>query len=498
MLFRSIGKKQIALFVVNDGVRACDNRCPHEGYPLSEGSVDEDCRLTCNWHNWKFDLTTGENVFGGDALAVYATRIERGMVLVDVEEPPAEVRVERGFARLGEAADDDDYARLARELARLAALGVPLEDTVAWSIARSSEQLEYGMTHAYAAAADWLALLDESRDETERLVCALEPVAHVARDTLRRPCFPYSRERTQFDADGLCAAIEAENEALALAMLAPDTALDDLERALSRAALAHYADFGHSLIYVQKAFALCRRLGPAVREPVLSSLVRSLVYAQREDLIPEFRGYGSALARFGSGAELPSVVALEAHGVPGALEATVRGSGLEPERLFSALLEALAEALLHFDIGWMARSDRPYSDNVDWLDVTHGITFAHAVWTQCRRHPELWPAGLLQMACFVGRNARYLDRDEDVSAFSAEPDAYLATARGIVLDHGEPEPIVSAHLLKTFSAVRALRAAGHEPPALIPGLRRFFETPLPRRHVRRSARQALAFVAKEG
>ena len=93
---------------------------------------------------------------------------------------------------------------------------------------------------------------------------------------------------------------------------------------------------------------------------------------------------------------------------------------------------------------------------------------------------------------------RYLDRDEDVSAFSAEPDAYLATARGIVLDHGEPEPIVSAHLLKTFSAVRALRAAGHEPPALIPGLRRFFETPLPRRHVRRSARQALAFVAKEG
>ena len=32
-----VAGKQIAMFATEDGVRACDNRCPHEGYPLSEG-----------------------------------------------------------------------------------------------------------------------------------------------------------------------------------------------------------------------------------------------------------------------------------------------------------------------------------------------------------------------------------------------------------------------------------------------------------------------------
>ena len=55
--------KQIALFVTADGVRACNNRCPHEGFPLAEGSLSEECLLTCNWHNWKFDLATGDNAY---------------------------------------------------------------------------------------------------------------------------------------------------------------------------------------------------------------------------------------------------------------------------------------------------------------------------------------------------------------------------------------------------------------------------------------------------
>ncbi|MEQ9326676.1 MAG: Rieske 2Fe-2S domain-containing protein, partial [Rhodospirillales bacterium] len=50
------GDKQIALFAVGDRVLACNNRCPHEGYPLSEGTMGTNCVLTCNWHNWKFDL----------------------------------------------------------------------------------------------------------------------------------------------------------------------------------------------------------------------------------------------------------------------------------------------------------------------------------------------------------------------------------------------------------------------------------------------------------
>ena len=53
---------QIVLYRVEEQVFAIDNRCPHEGYPLAEGTLDEQCQLTCNWHNWKFDLVTGEEI----------------------------------------------------------------------------------------------------------------------------------------------------------------------------------------------------------------------------------------------------------------------------------------------------------------------------------------------------------------------------------------------------------------------------------------------------
>ena len=69
VIFRHDGR-QIALFHTETGVLACNNRCPHEGYPLREGSLDGDCVLTCNWHNWKFDLKTGQNLYGGDRLRV--------------------------------------------------------------------------------------------------------------------------------------------------------------------------------------------------------------------------------------------------------------------------------------------------------------------------------------------------------------------------------------------------------------------------------------------
>ncbi|GIT48908.1 MAG: hypothetical protein Ct9H300mP14_08360 [Gammaproteobacteria bacterium] len=72
--FRFEGR-QIVLFATSQGIYACNNRCPHEGYPLREGVLDEQCRLTCNWHNWKFDLQTGANQRGGDKLRVYPVEV---------------------------------------------------------------------------------------------------------------------------------------------------------------------------------------------------------------------------------------------------------------------------------------------------------------------------------------------------------------------------------------------------------------------------------------
>jgi nitrite reductase/ring-hydroxylating ferredoxin subunit len=48
------------LLVVHDqgSLYALDNRCPHLGFPLHRGSV-EDGILTCHWHHARFDLASG-------------------------------------------------------------------------------------------------------------------------------------------------------------------------------------------------------------------------------------------------------------------------------------------------------------------------------------------------------------------------------------------------------------------------------------------------------
>ena len=87
-----VGRKQIALFHGEKGVFACNNRCPHEGYPLMEGSLAEGCVLTCNWHNWKFDLDSGETLVGGDRLRRYPVQICGDEIWLDVADPPPAAR----------------------------------------------------------------------------------------------------------------------------------------------------------------------------------------------------------------------------------------------------------------------------------------------------------------------------------------------------------------------------------------------------------------------
>ena len=68
-------------------------------------------------------------------------------------------------------------------------------------------------------------------------------------------------------------------------------------------------------------------------------------------------------------------------------------------------------------------------------------------------------------------------------------------------DHGREEFIVSVHLLKTALAVRDELAAGMEPEmesVVLAALNRFINEPLKRKHARRTARQSINFVAKDG
>ncbi len=496
-----VGKKQLAVFQTPEGVRACNNRCPHEGFPLAEGSLDEGCVLTCNWHNWKFQLSSGDNLFGGDALRTYPTEVRDGRVWIDASDPPAEQSRNRHLTRLSEAIDDDSYDRIAREVARLLRLEMEPAAIVAHAISHAAPHLEFGTTHAFAALPDWLLLREELRDDADKLACLVEPLAHMARDTLREPRFEFAQASKPYSPEALLAAVESEDrelsEALVRGALEAGTPDAELRPVFAQAALSHYAGFGHSLIYTQKAFEAIARLGASVREPLLLSLVRSLVYAQREDLIPEFRGYAAALEKFGSedGAAL-SVDALTNSGVEGALSAVVAGSQRRPEELYDVLLTASARRALCFDTHWERRFDRPVTDNVGWLGFSHPLTFANAVRELCSETPELWPAGLLQMACFIGRNRRYVS-EQPPAEYQGATATNFAELSEVVLDHGSAEPIVSAHGIKTFVAVRREHELGLGGKDLPLALDRMLHSPMKRRHVRRIARQSLAFVGRE-
>ncbi len=501
-----VGRKQIVLFKTETGIYACNNRCPHEGYPLAEGHIADGCVLTCNWHNWKFDLESGETLIGGDRLRRYPVTVKGAEIWLDVGDPPAEETVARSLENLRDCFRREETVRMARELARLQRAGGDPLDAVRAAFEWTHEHLEFGALHSQGAAADWLALRERhARDEAERVATLVEVIGHLCHDTLREYTYPYSRERAAYSPDALAAAVEAEDEDAAVAQirgaLAEGVGTEGLERPLAEAALAHYNDFGHSLIYVIKTGELIARLGEASAEPLLLALVRALVKAFREDLIPEFRSYAGALAAWdGTGAARPSAEDFIGRSAKRAMALAGEASG-DPETLYRVLLEAGAWNMLHFDLAYQARTDGPISQNVGWLDFTHHITFANAVRVACRRYPELWPRGLLQMACFVGRNAAYVDRELEVSQWRVDdPGAFLeAQLRGL-FDHGQPEFIVSCHLIKILAATEAEVAAAPDAafvPVLLAAVNRFLHSPLKRRHSLRAAHQALDFVGIE-
>ena len=62
--------RRVAVFRLPDGWAAIDAACPHLGGPLGDGLVAERC-VTCPLHGRRFDLVTGEQHGGDDAVAVH-------------------------------------------------------------------------------------------------------------------------------------------------------------------------------------------------------------------------------------------------------------------------------------------------------------------------------------------------------------------------------------------------------------------------------------------
>ena len=179
------GEKRIALFRTPAGVYAADNRCPHEGYALKDGDIRGDV-LTCAWHNWKFRITDGRCLFGGENIRTYPTSVREGWVYVDVTDPAPEEIAPELFASLLAAMGDVDTGRLARDTMRLNAIGMPLTEVVRTGVTYGATRAEYGWNHSLATLADCLTMAAAFEGPLSTLP-VIQGLATVSRTEVRRP-----------------------------------------------------------------------------------------------------------------------------------------------------------------------------------------------------------------------------------------------------------------------------------------------------------------------
>jgi len=84
------GHKGICLTNFEGKISALDNRCPHQGGPLGEGSI-ENGLLRCPWHGWDFCPHGGDSADYDDGLEAFPVKIEDNKIYVGLEEEPEHV-----------------------------------------------------------------------------------------------------------------------------------------------------------------------------------------------------------------------------------------------------------------------------------------------------------------------------------------------------------------------------------------------------------------------
>ncbi len=94
-LLVEVGGREIGIYRLNGRFHALLNRCPHLGGPLCKGGVVSeiyapvpgDVRhdasrlfVTCPWHNWEFDVTTGQSYWSesGPKARLFPVGVEPG------------------------------------------------------------------------------------------------------------------------------------------------------------------------------------------------------------------------------------------------------------------------------------------------------------------------------------------------------------------------------------------------------------------------------------
>ncbi len=378
---------------------ALDNRCPHMGFPLHRGSVANGI-FTCHWHHARFDLASGGTFDPwADDVPVARVEVRDGEVWV-----AARTRYADGAAhwrnRLRQGMEDNIGLVIAK-----AVFGLIGEGADARSLVRDAVLFAVGRRDSWGAGLTVLTALGNLAPflaNDLRCLALFQGIRRVANDcdgvVPPRPRQPLGGNGRDFSTLQrwlrdwvLVRHRDGAERTLRTAIEAGASPAEMAELMLILATERGFADGGHLLDFVNKAFEVLDLIGWEHAAAVLPSLAEELVEARGAEESDAWRHPIDLIALVTAAlAELPSLLAAGAGGrrrwrqharlaerllgedpgeIVGALAAAV-GAGAAPTDLSRALAYAAALRVARFGTA---------NEHSDWDAVHHVFTHCNAL-----------------------------------------------------------------------------------------------------------------------
>jgi nitrite reductase/ring-hydroxylating ferredoxin subunit len=486
------GRHRPVLLVYEDvHVFALDNRCPHMGFPLERGSV-EDGILTCHWHHARFELASGctfdlwaddvptcpveiraggeiwvKPVFGyADPVGHWRQRLEDGLA--------HNLSLVIAKAVEGQLAADQSSSEVVRQVALFGTRNRDGWDTgltILTALGQllpflSEEDTHLALFHGARRVADDC---DGAAPRREREPLASRPDLITLKRWVRR--WVSVRHRDAAERTVLTAVVGGASPAgLADLLFAAET-----DRA--------YAGGGHSLDFINKAFECLDVIGWVHAAEVLPSIVGQMAAARGAEERTAWRQPIDLIALCQqTGRELPHLFAAGGNASDWSDHLMLSDSllGDDPAAIVDELTAAARDGASPADLGRalayaaglrVARFGTA-NEHSDWETAHHVFTYANAVHQALKRiGGEATPVEAVR-GLLHGAMALYLARYLNV------PPASLPGESGNGLDD---LPVaaeeIRAALLDTFDRQQQIGAAarlvarhlilGHSPEALI-------------------------------
>ncbi len=488
------GRTPILVVWHRDRVYALDNRCPHLGFPLDRGSI-EDGILTCHWHHARFDITSG------CTFDLWADDVPPGRVELRGEE--IWVAPECGFAdparhwrqRLTDGMAHNIGLVIGKAVLGSLDAGAKPQELVR-AAARFGARNRDGWSFGQTILANLAGHLDRLPDEIAYLAL-YQGIRRVAADCEGQT--PRRDRQALSGAEAPLPTLEtwlAKWSAVRQRNAAERTLLTAVEAGASQAEVAalllgvvsdrYFADGGHALDYINKCFDCLEVVGWDQAATLLPTLVEEIVTARGGEESDAWRNPIDTIAlQEAAFARLPELLAAAPDEHPaqaGELEALAdRLLAEEPQAVIAALEEALASGLAPAEVGRALayaaalRVARFATSNEfsDWDSAHHVFTFCSAVQQMLARIGKI-DAPARKQRClrslYHGAVAlyliRYLNRPParlpDPAKASGLPDEPNALCRAILESFDRQQQVNGAAAL-----VARYLDLGHPPDALI-------------------------------